>query len=210
MSYYPIMLDIEGKRCVVIGGGQVALRKVETLLQHGAVVEIISPELCPELEELASNGRVKATLRPYRVGDLQGAAVVIAAADDGETNKSVSREALESGALVNVVDVPELSSFIVPSTLRRGDLTVAVSTGGKSPALARRIRTQLEKGLGEEYSLLVSLADEVRSELKRDGVSISGEAWQKSLDLESLLELLRSGRRDEAKTRLSDALRKHR
>jgi siroheme synthase-like protein len=210
MSYYPIMLDIEGKRCVVVGGGQVALRKVETLLQHGAVVEVISPELCPELEELASNGSVKATLRPYRAGDLQGAAVAIAAADDSETNKSVSREALESGPLVNVVDVPELSSFIVPSALCRGDLTIAVSTNGRSPALSRRIRADLESKFGEEYSQLVSLVEEVRSELKRDGISIPGEAWQDALNLDALLELLRSGRRDEAKKWLSRALRKHR
>lgn len=210
MSYYPIMLDIEGKRCVVIGGGQVALRKVETLLKHGAVVEVISPEMCPGLEQLASSGSVKVARRTYRAGDLQDAAVVISATDDSETNRSASQEALKSGTLVNVVDVPELSSFIVPSTLRRGDLTVAVSTNGRSPALARRIRAELEKDLGEEYSLLVSLADEVRSELKRDGISIPGEAWQQALELESLLALLRAGRWDEAKKQLSDALRKHR
>jgi siroheme synthase-like protein len=209
MSYYPIMLDVKGKRCVVIGGGQVALRKAQSLLECGAAVEVISPELCPGLEELASNGSVKAVLRPYRRGDIKGAALVIAAADDGEVNKSVSQEAAESGIPVNVVDVPNLSSFIVPSSLRRGDLTIAVSTNGKSPALARRIRAEMEESMGEEYSLLASLAEEVRSELKREGVAVPAEAWQQALDLDALLGLLRSGRRDEARQRLSESLRKH-
>jgi siroheme synthase-like protein len=203
------MLDVKGKRCVVIGGGQVALRKAQVLLECDANVEIVSPELCLELEELVSNGSVKAILRPYRRGDLQGAALVIAAADDSAINKDVSEEAKESGVLVNVVDVPGLSSFIVPSSLRRGDLTVAVSTGGRSPALARRIRAELEESLGEEYSLLASLAEEVRSELKQDGVTVPADVWQEALDLGTLLELLRAGRRDEAKQRLSESLRKH-
>ncbi len=209
MSYYPIMLDVKGKRCVVIGGGPVALRKAQSLLECGAAVEVISPELCSELEELAANGSVKAVRRPYRRGDLRGAALVIAAADDGEVNRSVSQEASESGILVNVVDVPGLSSFIVPSSLRRGDMTLSVSTNGKSPALARRIRAELEESIGEEYSLLASLAEEVRSELKQDGVTVPAEAWQQALDLDTLLGLLRSGRREEAKQRLSESLRKH-
>jgi siroheme synthase-like protein len=203
------MLDVKGKRCVVVGGGTVALRKAQSLLECGAAVEVISPEMCPGLEELTSNGSLKALRRPYRCGDLKGAALVVAAADDGEANRGVSEEAAESGIPVNVVDVPGLSSFIVPSSLRRGDLTVAVSTGGKSPALARRIRAELEGGIGEEYSLLVSLADEVRSELKREGISVPPEAWQEALDLDALLGLLRSGLRDEAKQRLSESLRKH-
>ena len=209
MSYYPIMLDIKDKRCVIIGGGQVALRKAQSLLDCGAAVEIISPALCPGLEELVANGSLKAALRPYRRGDLKGAALVVAAADDGEVNKGVSEEAAGSGIPVNVVDVPALSSFIVPSSLRRGDLTVAVSTGGRSPALARRIRAELEQSIGEEYSLLASLAAEVRSELKREGIGVPAEAWQEALDLDALLGLLRSGRGDEARQRLSESLRKH-
>ena len=209
MSYYPIMLDVKGRRCVVIGGGQVALRKTQALLECGAAVEVISPALCPGLEELASSGSLKAVLRPYRRGDLQGTALVIAAADDSEVNRSVSEEAAASGVLVNVVDVPGLSSFIVPSSLSRGDVTIAVSTNGKSPALARRIRTELEESFGEEYSLLVSLVAEVRSELKREKVAVAADVWQEALDLDALLGLLRSGRRDEARQRLSESLRKH-
>jgi len=209
MSYYPIMLNIENRRCVVIGGGPVALRKAQSLLECGADVEIVSPALCPGLDELVSSGSVKAVLRPYRRGDLKGAALAIAASDDGEVNRDVSEEAAGSGVPVNVVDVPGLSTFIVPSSLRRGDLTVAVSTGGKSPALARRIRTELERSMGEEYSLLASLAAEVRSELRQEGIAVTAEAWQEALDMDALLGLLRSGRRDEAKQRLLESLRKH-
>lgn len=209
MSYYPIMLDVKGRRCVVVGGGQVALRKAQSLLECGAAVEVISPELCTGLEELASNGSVKVARRPYRRGDLKGAVLVIAAADDSEVNRSVSEEAAASGIPVNVVDVPGLSTFIVPSSLSRGDLTIAVSTGGRSPALARRIRAELEQSFGEEYSLLASLVAEVRSELKKEGIAVAADVWQEALDLDALLELLRSGRRDAAKQRLSESLKKH-
>jgi len=209
MSYYPIMLDVKGKRCVVIGGGKVALRKARGLLECGAAVEVISPALCPELEELAANGPLKAVLRPYRRGDLQGVALAIAAADDGGVNRGVYEEAKASGIPVNVVDVPGLSSFIVPSVLRRGEVTMAVSTGGRSPALARRIRAGLEQSIGEEYSLLASLAEEVRSELKQEGIAVTAEEWQEALNLDALLGLLRSGRRDAAKQRLSESLKKH-
>lgn len=186
-----------------------ALRKTQALLECGAAVEVISPALCPGLEELASNGPLKVLLRRYRRGDLKGAALAIAASDDGEVNRAVSEEAKASGVPVNVVDVPGLSSFIVPSVLRRGELTIAVSTGGRSPALARRIRAELERSMGEEYSLLASLAAEVRSELRQEGIAVTAEAWQGALDLDTLLGLLRSGCRDAAKQRLSESLKKH-
>lgn len=209
MSYYPIMLDIKGKRCVVIGGGEVALRKVKALLEHGAQVEAIGPEFCPELNQLATSGALKATLREYRPSDLQGAFLVVAATDNGKINRQVAEEATGREILINVVDVAELSNFITPSFLRRGDVTIAVSTGGKSPALARKIRTELEKSFGDEYAVLASLIEQVRSELKQREITIPGEIWQQALDLDMLLELLRLGQWDEAKMRLSDTLRRH-
>jgi precorrin-2 dehydrogenase/sirohydrochlorin ferrochelatase len=113
---------------------------------------------------------------------------------------------MKRGVLVNVVDTPELCSFIIPSCLRRGAVTVAVSTGGKSPALARKIRTELEPSFGHEYGPLASMVEEVRSELRQKGITIPGEAWQRALDLEPLLDMLRRGQRDEAKRRLQDSL----
>jgi siroheme synthase-like protein len=144
--------------------------------------------------------------REYTEGDLDGALLAVAATDNAKTNKKVSEEACRRGILINVVDVPALSNFIVPSCLRRGDLTVAVSTCGKSPALARKVRTELENHFGEEYASLVSTTEQVRTELLRKGIAVPAEAWQQSLNLELLLELLRSGRQDEAKMQLLDML----
>jgi precorrin-2 dehydrogenase len=206
MSYCPVFLNITGRRCVVVGGGAVAWRKVNMLLEHGAQVEVISPQMCLGLGELAASCAVKLTHREYKSGDLKGAFIVVAATNDSQTNERVAEEAKEQGTLINVVDVPKLSNFIVPSSLRRGDLTVAVSTSGKSPALARKIVSELAEDLGEEYSILTSLVSEVRSELKQRGINISGEAWQQALELDSLLDHLRLGQRDEAKKRLLGAL----
>ena len=202
MSYYPVFLDIKEKRCVVIGGGNVALRKVNMLLDHTAGVEIISPELCSELSQLVTEGKVKAIQREYEPSDLDGAFLVVAATADSETNEQVAKEATERGILINVVDVPKLSNFIVPSYLRRGDVTIAVSTGGKSPALARKIRTELEQSFGDEYATLASLADEVRSELRQRKIIVPADTWQQALDIDMLTELLRLGHRDQAKKRL--------
>ena len=135
--YYPIFLNIRGKRCVVVGGGPVALRKVNILLEHEANVEVISPELCPELSQLAKSRAIQVLQRNYNGGDLQGVFIAIAATDDGEINNKVAEEARAKGVLVNVVDDLEHSDFIVPSQFRRGDIAIAVSTAGKSPALAR-------------------------------------------------------------------------
>jgi siroheme synthase-like protein len=200
--YYPIFLNIRGKRCVVVGGGPVALRKVKALLEHEANVEVISPELCPELSQLAKSRAIQVLQKNYNGGDLQGAFIAIAATDDGEINNKVAEEARAKGVLVNVVDDSEHSDFIVPSQLRRGDITIAVSTAGKSPALARKIRTRLEKDFGTEYASLALLVDEVRSELKRQGIKINGYSWQEAIDLDVLIELLRTGQDEKAKATL--------
>ena len=198
-AYYPISLNVSGRRCVVVGGGQVALRKVLMLLEFGADIEVVSPKLCPELSRLAESGKTKATLRSYQPGDLRHAFIVIAATDDSSTNLEVVTDAKREGVLVNVVDDPELSNFIVPSCLRRGKITIAVSTGGVSPALARSIRTRLEKDLGSEYASLAELVGEVRTELKSQDIKVNGDAWQRALDLDWLIELIKRGDRKEAK-----------
>lgn len=207
MPYYPVFLDLRGKRCLVIGGGKVACRKVKVLLEYEANVEIISPKLCPELEDMSEKGLIEVTLDRYGTGCLKDAFLVIAATDDGVVNRQVAKEAMEKGILINVVDSPELSNFIVPSYLRRGDLTVAISTGGRSPALARKIRMDMEKAFGEEYDLLVSLVSEIRLELKKQGVSIPGNVWEEALKVEELLELLKAGQEDEARRTILEALK---
>jgi siroheme synthase-like protein len=197
--YYPILLRINDKRSLVVGGGVVALRKVQTLIEHGAAVTIVSPDICPELEQLSKDGSVRTISRDYKPQDLNGVHLVVAATDDSSVNEKVATEAKKLGILVNVVDKPDISDFIVPSCFRRGDIIVAVSTCGKSPALARKIRTELESELKAEYARLAVIASDVRGELKKAGVIVSAEDWQKALDLNSLVELIKRGKNREAR-----------
>ncbi len=153
---YPIFLDLSGRRCVVVGGWAVANRKARKLLQARAEVVVVSPEVRPELESVAS----EVHRRPYREGDLEGAFLAFATTDSREANAAVAREAEERGVPVNVADEPTEGSFVLPSVLRRGRLQVAVSTGGASPVLAREVRDGLEGLFGPEWAGLV---EEVRA-----------------------------------------------
>ena len=209
LAYYPVFLRIRGKRCVVIGGGVVALRKVRALLDCGAKVTVVSPTLHPDLAQLAEAGRISPIRREFRPGDLAGAIVAIAATDERVINQKVSDEARDRGVLVNVVDSSEQSDFIIPSFFRRGDLTIAVSTAGMSPALARKIRTRLEGLLGEELALVLSIIWDVRSGLQQQGVRVAAAAWQEALDLDLLIGLVQEGRPDEARDVLRARLEAH-
>ncbi len=204
-KYYPVFLDIEGRPCTVIGGGAVGQRKVEGLLQAGARVRVVSPELTSELERLASQGAVTAVRRPYERGDLAGAYLAMVATDDPSVSEAVSQEAKERGALVNVADVPRLCTFILPSVLQRGGLTIAVATGGGSPALSRKVREELERVFPPEYAELTSIVAEVRAELQERGVSLPFEIWSECLDHE-LLSLVRQRGKAAAKERLESQL----
>jgi siroheme synthase-like protein len=206
-AYYPVFLGLNGRPCTVVGGGQVALRKVATLLECGACVTVISPELCPELEELAHDGKITAVLRAYRAGDLKGAFVAIAATDDSAINAKAAREARAKRALVNVVDDASQSDFIAPAVIRRGDITIAISTSGHSPALARKLRTVLEQQFGNEYADLARLIGEVRAEVRQEKISVDAEGWQEALDLELLLQLLKEGEPQKARNILLGNLR---
>lgn len=206
-SYYPVFLNISGRKCVVVGGGQVALRKVKALLERGAHVGVISPDFCPELNKLAESGEINALRRRYQVGDLQGALIAIAATNDSDINQEVVKEARRGGVLANVVDDAEDSDFIAPSHLQRGNITIAISTAGFSPALARKIRTKLEKDFGDEYASLALLIEEVRSELKRQGIKVDSDDWQKALDLDLMIDLLKKGEREKVKSVLLSNLK---
>ena len=183
----------------MIGGGQVALRKVITLLEDGAKVKVISPELCPELASLASRKEISVLDREYRSGDLKGVFVAIAATDSSIINRLVAAEAREKSVLVNVVDDASYSDFIAPSIVRRGEITIAISTSGQSPALARKLRTKLEKEFGEEYARLGRLLGEVRAEAKKQKITVDGDGWQEAIDLDRILELIRKGEEEKAK-----------
>lgn len=164
--YYPAFVDIEGKKCVIAGGGKVAERKARDLLKAGADVRVISPELSTSLTKLSLTGKVRHSARRFRASDLKGAFMAIAATDDMEINQKVA--AHSRSMLVNVVDEPGLCSFIVPSALRRGPLTVAVSTSGASPAMARAIRQELEGMFGPEVGEYLSELCAIRKRIIKD------------------------------------------
>lgn len=168
--YYPIYLDVKGKRCVVVGGGEVAYRKALGLKEVGAEVVVIAPEF---YKELGSERGVTLLRQKYSGECLAGAFLVIAATDDKEVNQKVWEDACRHGLLVNVVDQPGLCNFIVPSVVNRGELQISISTGGASPALAKRIRQELEDLFGPEYSGLIQLLSKLRplviSSVKEEG-----------------------------------------
>ncbi len=157
MRYFPVCLDLAAKPCLVIGGGRVAERKARALLACGAQVTILSPECTPGLESLAAAGRLQVERRAFQPGDLNGYLLVIAATDDPKAQAAIHEEAEKKNILLNVADVPHRCTFILPAVVRRGSLQIAISTGGDSPALARRLREQLEEGFGPEYGVYTAI-----------------------------------------------------
>jgi precorrin-2 dehydrogenase/sirohydrochlorin ferrochelatase len=171
MKYYPIFLRVEGRACVVVGGGPVAERKVVSLRQAGARVTVVSPRLTPGLAALAKSGQVEHRARRYQTGDLAGMFLAYASTNDESVHAAIAREAQELDVPLNVVDRPQWCTFIVPSVMARGDLVVAVSTGGGSPALARRIRQDIESNLGPEYERALAVLACLRQHLEGRGLS---------------------------------------
>lgn len=198
MAYYPIAVDLTDKKVLVVGGGTVALRKVQTLIEFGARVTVVAPDVVPEIDHLSEEVDIRR--RGYEKGDLAGAILAIAATDDREVNTRVSEDARAANIPVNVVDVPDLCSFIVPATVRRGDLTISISTAGKSPALARLVREKIEEVFGPEYGEFAEIMGEMRelAKGKIDNQPEREKVFKKMLNSE-MLELLREGRRDDAR-----------
>ncbi|MDH7571628.1 MAG: bifunctional precorrin-2 dehydrogenase/sirohydrochlorin ferrochelatase, partial [Armatimonadota bacterium] len=143
-QFYPVALRLEGRRVLVVGAGAVARRKVKTLLACGARVRVVAPEADPELARLAAEGEIELVLRPYRAEDLDGAFLALAAANASRVNAQVAEDARRRGVLVNCADAPDASDFLVAAAVPRGDLLIGIFTGGNSPALARRLREEIE------------------------------------------------------------------
>jgi precorrin-2 dehydrogenase/sirohydrochlorin ferrochelatase len=162
-DYFPAFLDLRGRRCLVVGGGEIGERKTHALLDCGARVTIVSPSVTTRLAALAASGRLVHRARPFRRSDPRGCALAVAATGDPRVDRVVAAAARRWRALVNVVDRPQHCDFIVPAVLRRGELQIAVSTGGRSPAIAREIRRRLERFFGPEYGELISRAGEARN-----------------------------------------------
>ena len=171
MSYYPIYLELEGKNVLVVGGGSVARRKVETLLAYGAIVHIVSKLLSPELNKLVEAGSILKVGQIFEEKHLDDIFLAIAATDDMDLNHMISQEARKRGILINAVDQPIDCDFIVPSIVRKGDLSIAISTSGKSPALAKRIRKELDLQFGKEYERFLILMGRLRPEILSLGLN---------------------------------------
>ncbi len=195
----PVVLDLTGRRCVIIGGGRVAERKIATLFPSGADLLVVAPRVTDRIRELARRRRVRWRRALYRPLWLRGARLVLAATSDPATNRRVARDAGRLGLFVNVADDPSLCSLVMPAVLRRGDLLVAVSTGGQGPALARSLRDDLEGRLGREYGEYVRMVASIHRRLRACVIDPRQRARRLRKVLGTrLLARLRSGRREEA------------
>lgn len=204
--YYPIYLDIENRNVVIIGGGNVCARKAETMMKYGARVTIVSPEFTDEIEKWAGEGCLQLKRKKYDASDLDGANIVIASTDDESVNTRIATDCRERRIPVNVVDVTHLCEFIVPAIIERGSVQIAVSTGGRSPALARTLKEDLQRLVGPEYAevndALGSLRDAAKATLPTD---TDRKRFFDGIIARGILDMLRSGRRREAYQTIVDA-----
>lgn len=206
MRPYPVVVDLEGRPVLVVGGGDVAERRVEGLLAASASIVVVSPSVKASLVTLAEAGRISVRVRSYRASDLRGKILVFAATDDRAVNAAVADDARKRRIWVNAADDLDHCDFILPSVLRRGSLLVSVTTGGQSPALARVVREELERLFGSDYALLTELAGQVRRELRARGEKAPAEAWTRALRGD-VRRLVAAGRRADAHRWLLQALR---
>ena len=202
---FPVMLDLEGRECLVVGAGVVAARKVAGLLDAGARVTVVSPVLAPAVLDIARDGRLRWWPREYAKGDVTGFALVMVATDDEAVNALVAAEARERSIWVNCADDPARCDFILPSVLRRGPLTVAVSTGGASPTVAHMVREELELVLPSDYGAHTEVVADVRRALRDRGIALDAQRWRDALD-DELKRLVAAGRSAEARDRLRERL----
>jgi precorrin-2 dehydrogenase/sirohydrochlorin ferrochelatase len=205
--YYPICLDVRGRRCLVVGGGGVGTRKTRTLLASGAIVTVVAPAVSAALAELIRKEPIVLKQKGYSAEDLAGMFLVIGATNDEQRNRRIAADAGARGILCNIVDRPEVGDFILPAVIRRGDLTIGVSTSGKSPALAKSIRETLENQFGPEYGVCLRLLGAVREKLlvQSHAPEAHRELFERLLT-SGLLEMVREHRTEAIDTLLANVL----
>ena len=198
-SYYPVYLNLRGRRCVIVGGGTVAEGKIARLLDSGAEIRVVSPDATPGIRQFVADGSVQWEERKYRDGDLEGAFIAIAATNVREVNRRIFEEANERGVMLNAVDDPPNCSFIAPSIVQRGPVTLAISTGGVSPALARKLRESLQSSDDLAWADLSGVMAVARSHLREAGLlsTIDPQRWQCCITPE-LLTMAQEGQQAEA------------
>lgn len=198
MRYYPAFLDVQNRRCLVIGGGRVGTRKVRTLLGCGATVAVITLQAAETLSDMARNGLIELHLRAFEEHDLDNCFLVIGATDDHHLNRRIHAEAEKRGRLCNIADQPGLCNFVLPSIVNQGDLTIAISTAGRSPAFAKYLRRKLQSQFGPEYGRLLKLMGAIRARLlsTQHAPEIHKPLFQQLIN-GGLLELIREDREEE-------------
>lgn len=207
MRYYPVQLDIRGRACLVVGGGAVGTRKVDTLVACGAQVSVVSPSASETLRQMAAQGQIRLNQRDYASDDLEEMFLVIGATDDEALNRRIRADAEARRMLCNIADRPESCNFILPSILKRGDLLITVSTSGKSPAFAKALRHRLEVQFGDEYGAFLELMGAIRERLlaRQHAPEVHKHLFEALID-SNLLELIRAGHRDEINALLDRVL----
>ena len=207
MRYYPVSLDIKNRKCLVVGGGGVGTRKVVTLLDCGAKVTVVSPDVRGKLLELADSGLIILEKRPYLEADLDGMFLVIGTTDDEKLNRQISIDAEKLNMLCNIADRPKVCNFILPSIVNRGDLTISISTSGKSPALAKKLRIELEEQFGNEYAEILLLMGAIREKLlsKKHEPEAHKQLFEKLIS-RGLLDMIHGNRKDEIDSLLCEVL----
>jgi precorrin-2 dehydrogenase/sirohydrochlorin ferrochelatase len=207
MKYYPIYLDIKNRNCLVVGGGSVGTRKVLTLISCGANVTVVSLDASEKLHQLSNNGEIKFKERPFQTTDLDDRFLVIGATDNQELNLKIHTEAERRGLLCNIADRPKACNFILPSIVNRGDLIVAISTSGKSPAFAKKLRKQLEAEFGDEYAEFLNLMGAIRKKLlSQDHEPEAHKHLFEQLIERDLVQILRDGDTDSINSLLHEIL----
>jgi precorrin-2 dehydrogenase/sirohydrochlorin ferrochelatase len=205
MKYYPAYLDLRERPCVVVGGGAVAERKAVALLEAGASVTLISPALTPKLHDLSESGKITHIQKQYEEKDLSGASLVVAATGSAEVNTRVASACRKKHILVNVATPPEESSFIVPSVVERGDLLIAISTSGTSPALAKKVRQEIEQRYGTEYELFLEKLSAIRKRVLEEITDENKrrQVFQAIVDSD-VLDLIGQGQTHAAEQRMAE------
>ncbi len=197
--YYPIYLDIENRNVVIIGGGNVCARKAETMMNYGARVTVVSPDFTDEIEKWAGEGCLQLRRKTYDDSDLEGANIVIASTDDESVNTTIAADCRRRRIPVNVVDVTHLCEFIVPAIIEKGSVQIAVSTGGKSPALARTLKEDLQRFIGPEYDEVNQILGSLRAGAKKVlPTDIDRKRFFDGIMAQGILGMLREGRRRDA------------
>ena len=204
-TFYPVFLNLTERRCVIIGGGQIAEGKISKLLDSGAKIIVISPDATQGIRGFAERGQIEFDLRKYQEGDLQGAFLVIAATNDRVVNQEIFEEAEKQGILLNAVDDMPRCSFIAPSIVEKGPVTVAISTGGASPALARKLREKMEVSSALDWADATSVLSKARQVIKDKQIAVDPQRWQCCMT-DELLTMIQAGHENEALDLLMDLL----